>query len=119
MTSAQRAHFESLLLAERKQTLRDLSSITAELEEAGNSGDSQPAVADSGDLARAAATATLETAMAARESTGLTDIDEALERLYQHPDRYGLCSVCRNPISMSRLEMVPATSYCAQHAKVA
>lgn len=119
MTSAQRAHFEALLLAERRRAVRDLTSITRELEEGGRQGDGLAAVADSADSASAATAVTFDIAMANRESSGLTEIDAALERIYQRPDSYGVCTVCRKPISLSRLEMVPATSYCAEHAKIA
>ena len=117
MTKAQRAHFESLLVAERTRALRDLDLIAQELEEGDSRDDGLADPADSGDLARAAAAATLEATLATRETSSLEEIDDALIRLYHHPDEFGICDVCRQPIDPSRLEMLPVTKVCARHAK--
>lgn len=119
MTSAQRTHFESLLLAERRRTIRELSSITTELEEGGSQGDGLPDVADTADAARATMATMFDIAVANRESSGLGDIDAALERLYHDPESFGKCATCHQAIGLSRLEIVPATRFCARHARLA
>ena len=44
----------------------------------------------------------------------LDDIEAALNRLDQ--GTYGLCEVCSQPIGDSRLEAMPATRFCIDHA---
>lgn len=44
----------------------------------------------------------------------LDDIERALVRMDE--GTYGTCEVCGNPISEVRLEMLPATRYCIDHA---
>ena len=42
------------------------------------------------------------------------DIDAALERI--DSDEYGVCQVCGRDIADERLEAVPATRFCREHA---
>ena len=51
--------------------------------------------------------------LASAEGRRLYEIDEALRRLYQEPDRFGVCERCGRDIGMQRLEVVPATTLCA------
>lgn len=44
----------------------------------------------------------------------LTEVDAALERL--DTDAYGRCEVCGEEISGPRLEAMPATRFCIDHA---
>ncbi len=44
----------------------------------------------------------------------LDDIEKALERM--DSGAYGTCEVCGNTIGRDRLEVMPATSFCIQHA---
>lgn len=44
----------------------------------------------------------------------LDDIENALRRM--DDGTYGTCEVCGNPISEDRLEMLPATRFCIEHA---
>ena len=44
----------------------------------------------------------------------LDDIEHALARM--DDGSYGTCEVCGNPISEARLEMLPATRFCIDHA---
>lgn len=44
----------------------------------------------------------------------LDDIETALSRM--DDGTYGTCEVCGKPISEARLEMLPATRYCIEHA---
>lgn len=42
----------------------------------------------------------------------LREIEAALRRLQEEPDRFGVCDRCGDPISMERLEVVPHTRIC-------
>jgi DnaK suppressor protein len=44
----------------------------------------------------------------------LDDVEEALTALDE--GRYGLCEVCSQPIAVARLEAMPATRRCIEHA---
>ena len=44
----------------------------------------------------------------------LADADAALERL--DSGRYGLCERCAKPITAARLEAMPTTRFCIEHA---
>ncbi|HET7233341.1 MAG TPA: TraR/DksA C4-type zinc finger protein [Longimicrobium sp.] len=54
--------------------------------------------------------------LASVEGRRLYQIDEALERLYKTPEQFGICSVGGEPIGMERLEVIPETTLCAEHA---
>ena len=51
-------------------------------------------------------------AMSLREQ--LDDVEKALAALDE--GRYGLCEVCEQPIAEARLEAMPATRRCIEHA---
>jgi len=53
-------------------------------------------------------------ALAARLREQLDDVEKALARL--DDGTYGTCEVCGNPISDARLEAMPATRFCIDHA---
>ena len=50
------------------------------------------------------------------EGRRLYQIDEALQRLYKTPEDFGKCEVCGREIGMERLEVIPETNLCAEHA---
>ena len=43
----------------------------------------------------------------------LAQIDEALTRLGEEPEEFGLCESCDDPIPMRRLELMPWARLCA------
>jgi DnaK suppressor protein len=53
-------------------------------------------------------------ALAARLREQLDDVEKALARLDE--GTYGTCEVCGNPIGEARLEAMPATRFCIDHA---
>lgn len=54
--------------------------------------------------------------LASVEGRRLYQIDEALSRLYKEPERFGVCEVCGRDIGIERLEVIPETTLCAEHA---
>lgn len=53
------------------------------------------------------------------EGRRLYAIDEALSRLYKSPETFGVCDVCGRDIGVERLEIIPETRLCADHARQA
>jgi len=54
--------------------------------------------------------------LASVEGRRLYQIDEALSRLYKSPETFGTCEVCGREIGAERLEVIPETTLCAEHA---
>lgn len=54
----------------------------------------------------------MDMVLAQRASRELEEIDEALRRFYEQPDRFGICENTGEPIPMDRLELVPWTRTC-------
>jgi RNA polymerase-binding transcription factor DksA len=57
--------------------------------------------------------------LAARDSERLYEIDEALRRLAENPERYFICEGCALAIEPERLELVPWTRLCTRCARLA
>jgi len=55
--------------------------------------------------------------LASAEGRRLYQIDEALRRLYKQPDDFGNCVVCGREIAAERLDLIPWTTTCAEHAE--
>ena len=54
--------------------------------------------------------------LASVEGRRLYVIDEALSRLYKDPEGFGHCEVCGRQIELERLDVIPETTLCAEHA---
>jgi DnaK suppressor protein len=117
LTKQQRTHLEQRLLEERGRLRRDLGLAAAEQtsdEERERAGDLSAYPSDMADLGTDTIDAEIETANAERMSRELEEIDAALERLYQHPDRFGICEDTGRPIPFERLEIIPWARTIAQ-----
>jgi DnaK suppressor protein len=55
--------------------------------------------------------------LASMEGRRLYAVDDALRRLYAEPDRFGICERCGRDIGVERLDVVPETTLCADHAR--
>ena len=96
------------LQAERDQ----LASQVAGLEPgSGTSGAFDDNFADSGQVA---AEQGENKVLAARLRSELDEVDRALAKI--DDGSYGRCEVCGDPISEARLEAMPATRFCINHA---
>lgn len=49
-----------------------------------------------------------------RASRELEEIDEALRRFYEAPERFGVCEITGKPISLERLDLLPWTRTCIE-----
>jgi len=113
MNDSQRARFERQILAERRR----LEQVQARLED-------EPRVA-TGDRGRFAddavrssvgASAEDDRALMSHTARELSELDEALRRLREDPDRFGVCATCGKAIPTERLRLVPGTRHCVTHA---
>lgn len=118
MTRRELATYERALLAERQRIVRTFTAAAQDLRDDGYREVSSDPF-DSGDGASTSAASEIDAAVAARESDLLSDVDEALRRIYQAPERFGRCEFCGAEIARGRLEVLPWTDACQRHAALA
>jgi DnaK suppressor protein len=115
LSAKQLEHFEQRLLAERAAVLRALDRYSdAEAAEGDQeqSGDLTKVPYHMADLGTDTINAEVDASNATRESRELAEIDAALERLYQTPERFGICEETNEPIPLGRLEVIPWARTC-------
>ena len=56
----------------------------------------------------------MDVIMTQRASRELEEIDEALHRFYEQPERFGICEHTGKPIPFERLELLPWTRTCVE-----
>src|SRR5688572_15879811 len=118
MNATTRKKLETRLLEERRaamDTLGTLDERTREmLQDDGELSNYPQHLADEG-------TDTMEQEksflLAIAEGRRIYQIDEALRRLYKQPESFGTCAVCGREISAERLDLLPWTTMCAEHAE--
>lgn len=107
-------HFEARLLEERKRALAQMGELqnqvgTSEEEATGELSTWRFHMADVG-------TETFEREQnllfASREGRLIRLIDEALRRLYQSPETFGVCEECGQRIGYERLDAIPYVTRC-------
>ena len=95
------------LESERADLTRQLSELNAD----GAAPDFDENFADS---AQVTAEQVENRTLAASLQDQLSDVESALTRL--DSGTYGICEVCENPVSPARLEAMPSTRFCIDHA---
>ena len=116
LNQEQRGRIEARLYEERRRALTVLrrfdqdrdSSVTAA---SGDLSDYPFHVADHGTDSY---DQEMDSVMAERASRELEEIDEALRRLYQQPDLFGICESTGEPIPWERLQLIPWTRTCVE-----
>jgi DnaK suppressor protein len=109
-TAAQLKHFEQRLLQERSALQRELqryAGAEAADDDQEQSGDLTKVPFHLADLGTDTINAEIDASNATRESAELAEIDAALQRLYETPDRFGIDESTNEPISLERLEVIP------------
>lgn len=116
LSKAQRQHLERRLLEERRRVLTDLGAYaeSSNATEQERSGDLTVLPLHAADLGTDANREEFAAASAARESEELREIDAALERLYQSPERFGICEEGGEAIPFERLDIIPWTRTCGK-----
>lgn len=116
LTDAQRQHLEHRLREERARALRALNRSVDDGEdesERDRAGDLTAAPLHLADRGTDTMDAELDASNDTRISRELAEIDVALERLYRHPDRFGVCEDTGQEIPFERLDVIPWARTCA------
>lgn len=90
--------------AQLREQIRELGRAESSLQFDDNFADSAQVAAEQGEFQ----------ALAAQLREQLEDVERALRKLDE--GTYGLCEVCGEPIGEARLEVMPATRFCINHA---
>jgi RNA polymerase-binding transcription factor DksA len=110
LSAAQLKHFEKRLLEERSSLQRELqryAGAEAADDEQEQSGDLTKVPFHPADLGTDTINQEIDAANATRESAELADIDAALQRLYETPEKFGIDEHTGAPIPLERLEIIP------------
>lgn len=107
-------HFEERLLKERARVLKELGYYDESFSDTpqGSDGDLSAYsfhMADQGTDAMEREKAAL---FASKEGRFLYHIDQALRRLYQTPEQFGICHECGEEIAYERLDALPHARLC-------
>ena len=117
MNEQERGRIEQLLLRERNEILENIGHFDERIQDlrdrAGELSLYRFHPADVGSENQEQEQDYLLTSVEGRR---LYQIDEALQRMYKTPEAFGKCSVCGRQIEMERLEVIPETTLCAEHA---
>lgn len=114
MDGSQREHIEQRLLRERARALRSLGRFQEQSQLSRDSADSDLSsysfhMADQGTDAMEREKAFL---FASKEGRYLYRIEDALRRLYNEPEKFGVCHSCHKDIPFERLDALPHARYC-------
>ena len=110
LSAAQLKHFERRLMEERaalQQELQRYTGAEAADDEQEQSGDLSKVPFHPADLGTDTIDQEIEASNATRESVELAEINAALQRLYETPEKFGMDENTNTPISLERLEIIP------------
>ncbi len=118
MTDEQRQHLERRLVEERERVVRSLTRYEerARTTEQEQDGDLSSYPFHPADQGTDAMQREVDASLATRGRRLLEEIDEALQRLYQEPERYGRCETSGEEIPFERLDLIPWARTCEDHA---
>lgn len=121
MNATNRKKIEARLLDERRGALDSLGALDEGTRAALGEGDGDGELSNYPQHLADEGTDTMEQEksflLASAEGRRLYRIDEALRRLYKEPDAFGTCTVCGRAISAERMELIPWTTTCSEHAE--
>jgi RNA polymerase-binding transcription factor DksA len=113
LTPQERDQVRRRLEHERDRTLQAIDRMAAETGELlRRRGERNPCAHLSPTSSQDDADLVERTRRASGRMLALREIEQALRRLEEEPDRAGVCDRCESPIAMERLELVPATRIC-------
>lgn len=98
----------------RDDLVQEQANLAGQLSDIGEPGDAPDFDENFADSGQVAAEQGESRALAGQLRDQLDDVESALARLDE--GTYGLCEVCGEPIGEARLEAMPATRWCIEHA---
>ncbi|HTR76675.1 MAG TPA: hypothetical protein VMH39_01135 [Gemmatimonadaceae bacterium] len=109
MNVSQRKHIERRLLEERSRATRMLAAYAEAARDTSQdqAGDLSKMPYHPADEGTDTAQTEFDAANAARETAILEEIDEALRRLYEEPERFGRADDTGEEIPFARLDIIP------------
>lgn len=102
------------LTAVRDQLDAERADLSRQLQELSSDGAALDSDENFADSAQVAAEHVENRTLAAQLQDQLDDVEAALERL--DSGTYGTCEVCEQPVTAARLEAMPSTRFCIDHA---
>lgn len=121
MDELQRSQIEQRLLSERNRSIAALrgygAAALADL--AGEASTLSRSPSHMADQASDMMERELALFFASNEGRHLSEIENALRRLYEDPDRFGRCRGCGEQIPLARLDVVPHATSCIDCQSVA
>lgn len=116
LTKTQLKHIEKRLMDERAKALKALGLFDSMAKLDRESMDSDLSaytdhMADQGTEAMEREKAAL---FATKEGRYIYRLEEALRRLYDDPERFGLCHTCGAEVGFERLDALPHARYCIE-----
>jgi RNA polymerase-binding transcription factor DksA len=105
---------EGLLTVARAQLEEERASLRRQLADLGEGGEELSFDEGFADSSQVAAEQGEVRALIANLRSLLDDVERALGKIDE--GTYGTCEECGQPIAEARLEAMPATRYCVQHA---
>lgn len=120
LTEEQRTTVERLLIREREQMLDAIGHHDANVQDLRErSGELSVYRFHPADVGTESQEQEKDFMITSMEGGRLYAIDDALRRLYDDPGNFGRCAQCGKDIAWERLEVIPETTLCAEHALAA
>jgi len=117
LTSEERGRVERVLLRERARALENIEAFDERMTDLRDrAGELSLYRFHPADVGTESHEQEQDFLLASVEGRRLYQIDEALSRLYKEPEGFGRCEVCGRDIGVERLEVIPETTLCAEHA---
>jgi RNA polymerase-binding protein DksA len=118
LSKDQLKHFRQLLITERAKFANEIRSIAQDASKSPReaSGDLSGYTVHMADMSADTYERELSMNMVSNEQEILYQIDDALKRL--DDGSFGICQQCSQPITMSRLKVVPYASLCINCQRV-
>ena len=107
LTDEQRRHLEARLREERERALQVIRRYDEGRSNPNDDGDLTRYPYHMADQGTDSFDQEMSTQLADRASRELEEIDAALQRLYEAPDRFGVSETTGKPIPFERLDIVP------------
>ncbi|HEX3274382.1 MAG TPA: hypothetical protein VHR43_05975 [Gemmatimonadales bacterium] len=107
LTETQRRHLEGRLQEERERALEVIRRYDEARTNPSDDGDLTNYPFHMADQGSDSFDQDMSVQLAERASRELEEIEAALQRLYEHPDRFGLSEATGRPIPFDRLDLIP------------